>query len=97
MPLRLGRWLAPAGCQTQAAQTKRGARSASFGLAAICLPLEVSGATFVAAIAIQLDRLAGTFARRAAILAPRLWWTRTNRILTLCFLVCHASLLVSSS
>jgi len=63
-----------------------------------CYPgLEITAAPIVAAIAIQLNGFAGAFTRGAAILAARLRWTGTNRILTLWFLVCHASLLVSSS
>ena len=76
-------------------QRKRGARSASLWFAEIFRMLEITLTLFVRAITIKLDSLACAFARCAAILAARLRRTGTNRILTLFFLVCHASLLNS--
>jgi hypothetical protein len=60
------------------------------------LPLEIAAAFRVATVAIYFNRFAGTFTRCAAVLATRLWWTSTWRVLALILfvIVCHRNFLL---
>jgi hypothetical protein len=57
--------------------------------------LKITGARFVATIAIELNRVACAFTSCAAVLATGLRWTATTRVLAdiLAFIVCHRILL----